>query len=472
MGDMRSVPEPSSAVGSPATGRDPWAGFGAGPSSRPRRPAGGTGAGDPDDERAVADLARRLHDRVDGQEALLERVADRVQHPDDRARVSELRAVTRRVRRDSEALLLLSGADAGVPRGGPQTAPSLLGDAVALADEPARVALRSVPDVTLTPAAGVELRHLVAELVDEAAAASPGARVEVGGRREPDGALVVEVVVAGPGWPDALGGPRRGPAGAPRVAERLARRSTGGIRLERPLMDQADGLVATLRCPAALVTGPPAGEPWQLSGLSSAPPRPVSSLSSASLSSASLSSASLSSASLSSASLGSGFPSSVLSSDPDAFLLGTTALPMRSGQDELFGPLPAAVGAIGTPIFEAVASAWFRDDERGPAEDDWSSPGDREWRAAAARATRTDTPPPSTTASGLPRRSPGDRLVPPPRVSQQAPAIPDERVPERVRDRLSTYQRGLEQGRHRATDPAPAEPAPDGAPEAWTAEGW
>jgi two-component sensor histidine kinase len=455
MGDMRSVPEPSSAVGSPATGRDPWAGFGAGPSSRPRRPSGGNGGGDPDDERAVVDLTRRLHDRVDGQEALLDRVADLAQHPDDRARVSELRDATRRVRRDSEALLLLCGADPGVPRGA-HTVAAVLGDALAVTDDPSRAAQRSVPDATLTAAAAVELRHLVAELVDEAAAASPGARVEVGARREPDGALVVEVVAAGQGWPDALGGARRGAFGAPRLAERLARRSTGGIRLERPLIDQVDGLVATLHCPAALVTGPPGGDPWQLSGLSSAPSRPVSSLSSASLSSASL---------------GSGFSSSMLSTDPDAFLLGTTALPLRSGQDELFGPLPAAVGAIGTPIFEAVASAWFRDDERGPAEDDWSSPGDREWRAAAARATRTDTP--STTASGLPRRSPGDRLVPPPRASQQAPTGPDERVPERVRDRLSTYQRGLQQGRHRATDPVPADPAPDGAaPEAWTAEGW
>jgi hypothetical protein len=466
MGDMRSVPEPSSAVGSPGTGRDPWAGFGAGPSSRPRRPSGGNGAGDPDDERAVTDLARRLHDRVDGQEALLDRVADLVQHPDDRARVSELRDVTRRVRRDSEALLLLCGADPGVRRGGPQTVPSVLGDAVALADEPARVALRSVPDAALAPAAAVELRHLVAELVDEATAASPGARVEVGGRREPDGALVVEIVVADHGWSDALGGARRGAFGARRLAERLARRSPGGIRLERPLIDQADGLVATLHCPAALVAGPPGGDPWQLSGLSSAPSRP---LSPSPLSSASLSSASLSSAS----SLGPGFSSSMLSADPDAFLLGTTALPVRSGQDELFGPLPAAVGAVGTPIFEAVASAWFRDDERGPAEDDWSSPGDREWRAAAARATRSDTPSTTTTASGLPRRSPGDRLVPPPRTSQQAAATPDERVPERVRDRLSTYQRGLQQGRHRATDAgAQPDPASDGAPEAWTAEGW
>jgi hypothetical protein len=117
--------------------------------------------------------------------------------------------------------------------------------------------------------------------------------------------------------------------------------------------------------------------------------------------------------------------------------------------DELFGPLPASVGAIGTPIFEAVASAWFRDD-RPPNRDDWSTPGDLEWRAAAARAIRTDVPPP--TASGLPRRSPGDRLVPPPLSANRPSAAPDDRVPERVRDRLATYQRGLRQGRHRATD--------------------
>jgi hypothetical protein len=135
----------------------------------------------------------------------------------------------------------------------------------------------------------------------------------------------------------------------------------------------------------------------------------------------------------------------------------------RNGGDELFGPLPRSAGAVGTPIFEAVASAWFRDDERGPNHDDFDSAGDREWRDAAARATRTDVP--STTASGLPRRSPGDRLVPPPRASRQA-APPDERVPERVRDRLATYQRGLQQGRHRAADGS------DQAPEAWSAEGW
>jgi hypothetical protein len=38
--------------------------------------------------------------------------------------------------------------------------------------------------------------------------------------------------------------------------------------------------------------------------------------------------------------------------------------------------------------------------------------------------------------------------VPPPRAQEPNPV--GERVPDRVRDRLSTYQRGLNQGRHRA----------------------
>ena len=468
MADMRSVPEPSSAVGGPATGRDPWAGFGAGPSSRGRRSAPpANGAPEPGaelaDERAVADVARRLQDRVDGQEALLDRVADLAQRSDDRARMSELRDATRRLRRDSEALLLLCGADPGVHRGASHTVPSVLGDAVTLADEPSRVVLRPLPAATLAGAAAVEVRHLVAELIDEAASSSPGARIELGGRLEPDGELLIEVVVAGRGWTDALGGARRGAFGAgPRLAERLARRSTGGIRLERPLLDQVEGLVATVHCPAALVTGPPV-DPWADSALSATPP---SGLSLPSFSS-SLGSqpAAFASGPLPSRSPGSGpgYPSA-----PDTFLLGPG--PAGSNGDELFGPLPSSAGAVGTPIFEAVASAWFRDDERGPAVDDWNSPGDREWRAAAARATRTDTP--STTSSGLPRRSPGDRLVPPPRASQPAPTGPDERVPERVRDRLATYQRGLQQGRHRAADPQPVDPAAVDAHEAWSAEGW
>ena len=455
MGDMRSVPEPSS-VG----GRDPWAGFAAGPSSG-SYPSTPPRLGEPaGDDRAVVDLARRLQDRVDGQEALLDRVALLAQLSDDRARIAELRDISRRLRRDSEALLLLCGDDPGVHRGAPHTVPAVLGDAAALADEPSRVAVASAPSATLSGAAAVELRHLVAELVDEAAAASPGARVEIDARLAADGALMVDVVVAGRGWTDALGG-SRGTGAASRIAERLARRSTGGIRLERPLIDHREGLVATVVCPSALVTGhggtgPGVGDPWHLPGS----PFGGSSFGGSSYADdPGLSSISASMSPSMSPSMSSALTSALPSTPPSAY-----GRDSRNGGDELFGPLPTSVATAGTPIFEAVASAWFRDDERGPATDDWDSAGDREWRAAEARATRTDVPT-ATTASGLPRRSPGDRLVPPPRAARPT-TPPDERVPERVRDRLATYQRGLQQGRHRATDGS------DAAQDAWSAEGW
>lgn len=185
--------------------------------------------------------------------------------------------------------------------------------------------------------------------------------------------------------------------------------------------------------------------------------------------------------------------------------------PAGSEVDELFGPLldlahdPAADGGA-TPIFEAIASAWFREDEPAAAAVDdttrghrggangarnggsrhgggapegdregpvrtnggvprnWETPSDSEWRAAAERAARPD--PEAQTSNGLPRRRPGNQLVPPPRGGAGVPE-PEraERVPDRVRDRLSTYQRGLRQGRHRA-DPGVTDADP-GDPAAW-----
>ncbi len=193
----------------------------------------------------------------------------------------------------------------------------------------------------------------------------------------------------------------------------------------------------------------------------------------------------------------------------------------RSQVDELFGPMvalshDAADDDVATPIFEAVASAWFREDAPAPARHNgqhrgpgngsanghadgsvqpgprhgggspnngrgngapaggggahegggprnWETPSDVEWRAAAERAARPE--PQAQTSTGLPQRRPGNQLVPPPRGGAGVPEVerPD-RVPDRVRDRLSTYQRGLRQGRHRAE---PASDADPGDPAAW-----
>ena len=241
-------------------GRDPWAGFAAGPSSG-SYPKLGNGSDAPGDNRAVADLARRLQDRVDGQEALLERVAVLAQLADDRARIAELRDIGRRLRRDSEALLLLCGSDPGCTAVHPTPCPPF--------------SATPWPWWTSPPRHGAPLA--AGDAVDDrrGGAAAPGRRagrrgrrgvarraVEVDARLEPDGALRVEVLVAGswldgrPGWhrkrrgPDVAGGRAARPA-----VER------DGIRLERPLIDHREGVVATLHCPAALVTAQGGGDP-------------------------------------------------------------------------------------------------------------------------------------------------------------------------------------------------------------------
>ena len=142
--------------------------------------------------------------------------------------------------------------------------------------------------------------------------------------------------------------------------------------------------------------------------------------------------------------------------------------PVRSADDEadvLFGPLSSSLRdrmreSGPSPIYEAVASAWFiegpdtpgGDDGDGPPAD-WSTPSDAEWRAATERAARPAVEQYQSTAAGLPRRRPGTQMVAPPRHGPPAPAAgPREREPERVRERLAVYQQGLERGRHRATD--------------------
>ena len=127
------------------------------------------------------------------------------------------------------------------------------------------------------------------------------------------------------------------------------------------------------------------------------------------------------------------------------------------GDAALFGPLdPRSLPADAwSPIYEEMASAWFRTDEdggahRSPSDADWGDDGG--WGAAARLATEPEDLP--TTASGLPQRRPGRQMVPPPRNETVEGGVGVgarvERVPDRVRSRLSSYQRGLQEGRHRA----------------------
>ncbi|MFI6178382.1 nitrate- and nitrite sensing domain-containing protein [Nonomuraea sp. NPDC051191] len=113
------------------------------------------------------------------------------------------------------------------------------------------------------------------------------------------------------------------------------------------------------------------------------------------------------------------------------------------------GPEPAEPAATNEflPIFASVEeSSWFSKaaptaDRRDPS---WSSPADQGWQAANTTAEPARS---GTTNSGLPRRTPRANLVPGTAVPQPPPAPVPPLSPDRLRNRLASYQQGVRKGR-------------------------
>ncbi|RZQ63276.1 nitrate- and nitrite sensing domain-containing protein [Amycolatopsis suaedae] len=84
---------------------------------------------------------------------------------------------------------------------------------------------------------------------------------------------------------------------------------------------------------------------------------------------------------------------------------------------------------------------------------EWSFADDENWQTAQAVAAKSQAVPSSFTASGLPRRRRGERLMPGSAagsVPAGTPAVSrTERDAEDVRGRLSSFQQGVRRGRHR-----------------------
>jgi hypothetical protein len=344
------------------------------------------------------------------------------------------------------------------------------------------------------------LLHIVSEVVDHVTAVHPGARVEVSSRTETPGGIVVEIRTASTTRSDPSG--RRGMA----AASRIAQRSRSGLVLRTPLPGPAGSgaPIATIHCPARAVTVHDLDySPWPAEPSYDAMGRPGLGGSNGTLRHEEMETpahglplrppglpaqrttveALFSELTAETNARATRQPPA---EEPRFGAYGRVSEPARNGRahpvdepvDELFGPLvdlPAEEESEATPIYEAVASVWFRDEAADVSAADWESPGDREWRAAAERANQQPEDV-TFTAGGLPRRRAGARLVPP-RLSDggagdgagrggaharpAAAAAPADRVPDRVRERLATYQRGLRQGRHRA------EPLDPGDPAAW-----
>ncbi|MCE0768333.1 hypothetical protein LWC35_36395 [Pseudonocardia kujensis] len=469
---------------------------------------GGTGgAGDERPDLLLAGLARRICGHAERQLAVAERLGP------ESTEGAELAAGARRLLRDGEAVLSLVG---GRPeRRGPVPTGfgRILADTAAGAEDPQRVSVPPAPSASLAAGSAVGAGQVLAELVAHAERTVPrSSRIELVGRWAGDGGVTIELQAEGVELPwqeaAALENEIAGGASAPippdrlglHLAARLARRCGARLELQAPLGGPATpgfGTVALVRFPRSLVE-PAAGvqvpqEAAPAPASSPTPPTPAAPPT----------------------------PREPRDAAPEM-----TWEPVRAGSapapasvDELFGSFEAPLARseedlAGTPIFAAVASAWFRTgDDPAPATNGsdgwsngsnghglnghgtngrnghggrngngladswlggtsldgdplggdwagWAGSGDDEWRAAAERAARAEIELP-TTESGLPRRRPGRQMVTPPLRSRRGAAggaaaggeASAERQPDRVRNRLSTYQRGLEAGRHRAADP-------------------
>ncbi|MEU5861183.1 nitrate- and nitrite sensing domain-containing protein [Nonomuraea sp. NPDC047529] len=127
------------------------------------------------------------------------------------------------------------------------------------------------------------------------------------------------------------------------------------------------------------------------------------------------------------------------------------------------GPIPpvppASAGDDYLPIFAAVESAWFGRDEGG-----WgSTKADAGWTAAEAVAEPARD---GTTAAGLPKRVPKANLVPGSADTSASPkgVLPMPSVsPDRVRNRLSSFQQGFRAARDDITGGKAFQPGPRGS---------
>lgn len=425
-------------------------------------------------------VIRRLRTQASRQAALAERLRASESRPGPLADLAELAAVARRTRRDADTLLTLAGAEPVRRADGPVPLGPLIGEVLSGVEDASRVVVSPPASATLQPVAADGLGQALTELLAHAAATTaPGSRIDLVSHWTDDGGVAVEVLVGGLG----LRGEEaeelerrldeeesdRVPAGdrvGVFVAARLARRSglRVGLRTD-PGYPPAPGLalVAAVRCAASVLARPSeaAGAP--------VPPREGSDLGAFGTGAYGArggatvgNGVSQESPATSTATLG-----VVAAGGAEDLPLFAAVTRSTDGDDPLFGPL--AAGALlpddaSTPIYAEVASAWFRSEGEGahhvpesegssdPLSDDWG--GAQEWQAATERAAQPDEV--SMTSSGLPQRRPGRQMVPPPRnevtgvgvgAAQRA-----ERVPDLVRSRLSSYQRGLREGRHRASD--------------------
>ncbi len=409
-------------------------------------------------------LSRRTQTLVERQLALIDGLEQGEQDEGRLGNLFKLDHLATRMRRNSENLLVLAGQEPARRWSQPVEVTDVVRASLSEVEGYERVVINMPSDVALVGQAVNDVIHLLAELVENALAFSPkDSRVIVSGNRIDGGGMMVSITDTGIGmtveeiaetnW--RLANPPVVDVSVSRrmglfVVGRLALRN--GIRVQiRPHDD--GGLTAMVLLPEPVIAQPavaahpngfpsawtPQHDPQPVWGAPTAPqpgwgaPPPQ---------------------------VGWHAPPPAISSIPPQ----DTQIRMRPRRqehefDDATGPLPALRNTPVEerqqeeflPIFASVESAWFQrvpPSETGP---EWRQQENVEagWQAADAAVRKPSWE--GNTSSGLPKRVPRANLVPGSvgSVGSAGPAAspPPALSPDRMRSRLSSLQRGVQQGR-------------------------
>ncbi|SDJ64676.1 nitrate- and nitrite sensing domain-containing protein [Nonomuraea jiangxiensis] len=417
-------------------------------------------------------LSRRSQTLVERQLTLIERL-ERGERDDARlGDLFKLDHLATRMRRNSENLLVLAGQEAARKWSEPVELMDVVRAALGEVESYDRVSIQVQSDVAVAGQAVTDVVHLLAELVENAASfSSRDTKVVISSSRIDGGALMLSVTdhgigmsleelaeanwrLANPPVVDVSVSRRMGLFVVGRLALRhnirvqLRRQDIGGLtamvlipsmlltEVPGPIPGQAQRIrVPRQPGPAAPSFGPPPGTPPVAPLLPSghpsfdgalAAPEPSSWFQSSQSHSIELPPPDLSAP-------GDSYPSFATSGEPSYPSFATPA--QAPSKDEFL------------PIFAAVEeSSWFT--KSAPTadhrEEPWSSPADQGWQAAGAAQEPAQS---GTTNSGLPKRTPRANLVPGTANPKPPPVQAPPPSPDRLRNRLASYQQGVRKGR-------------------------
>jgi len=395
-------------------------------------------------------LSRRTQGLVERQLRLIDDLELGEQDSDRLAALFRLDHLATRMRRNGENLLVLAGAELRQRSGEPVPIVDVLRAAVSEIEDYQRVAMQTLPRAMVSGHAVNDIVHLVAELLDNATAYSdPETQVRLSARFAGEGGLVVDISDAGTGLRrpqlidinQRLAAPPAVDVSVSRqmglfVVGRLANRHAITVQLASP---DSSGVTVAVTLPKELVTTEAAGLRGRNDYLDIVAPQD--------------------------------FPFA-RSENGDVF--HRTAAP-TDNEIRFAEPVPAWTGLLDdssllngnfdddTPIFHAMLSRWFTERQEkstaaeavtyfadeGPEELGWESEADEGWQAAAAASEPTID---EITPAGLPKRRPQAFLVPgsvsPGPMANGLPSPAPARHASAVRERMSSFQRGLTMGRH------------------------